>query len=466
VIVKKVASKGSSGKSARATGLASYILNEKNLPSSTLNSSSNNPARADGLSVYILDQKDQGEKVRHSGTLNFISDNPRVQAREMAALAQDAPRSKDPIAHYVISWKEHEQPTPKQIDQAVEIFLEKMELTEHQTIYALHQDTDNAHLHIAVNRVHPDTLKVIRPNNGFDIKAAHQAIAKIEHVQGWQREAKGCYQVAENGNIERSHQSDQNRRPGQKARDFEQRTGEKSAQRIAIERAAQIIRDAQQWQQIHHQLAAEGMKYQKKGSGAIITVGDTVIKASSADRGAALGKLEKRLGGYEPPTADLIIMAKSPEPLLDNMPDDWRQYIQERYAQRQERTEVFQGLREKHQDDRSQLGQEQAEREIDLVSGRWSGREELRDALKLAIKDEYSTEHDLLRQRQEGESWEMREEYPQPLDLEDWWRYQGQEEKAEWWRYRETIAEPPVLEVAVLEVLNSYERKHYDVLSL
>lgn len=451
MIVKKVANKGNSGKSARATGLASYILNEKNLPSSTLNSISSNPARADGLSVYILDHKDQGEKVGHSGALNFISDQPRVQAREMAALAQDAPRSKDPIAHYVISWKEYEQPTPQQVDQAVEIFLEKMELTEHQTIYALHQDTDNAHLHIVVNRVHPDTLKVIRPNNGFDIKAAHQAIAKIEHVQGWQRETKGCYQVAENGNIERSYSSNESRQPGQKARDFEQRTGEKSAQRIAIERAAQIIRDAQQWQQLHHQLAAEGMKYQKKGSGAIITVGDTAIKASSTDRGAALGKLEKRLGGYEPPMADLVIVAKPPEPLLDNMPDDWNQYIQERYTQRQERTEVFQGLRERHRGDRAQLGQEQAEREIDLVSGRWSGREELRDALKLAIKDEYSTEHDLLRQRQEGELWGMREEYPPPLDLENWWRSQGQEEKAEWWRYRETIAEPPVLEVTVQE---------------
>jgi hypothetical protein len=201
-------------------------------------------------------------------------------------------------------------------------------------------------------------------------------------------------------------------------------------------------------------------------SGAIITVGDTVIKASSADRGAALGKLEKRLGGYEPPTVDLVIVAKSPEPLLNNMPDDWNQYIQERYIQRQERTEVFQGLREKHQGDRSQLGQEQAEREIDLVSGRWSGREELKDALKLAIKDEYSIEHDLLRQRQEGERWEMREEYPHPLDLEDWWRSQGQEEKAEWWRYRETIADPPVLEVAALEVSNSYERERYDSPSL
>jgi Relaxase/Mobilisation nuclease domain len=242
VIVKKVASKG--GGSGKAVSLSAYIRDEK---------------EKEEIERAKL-EKNQDEKVTYTGALNFISDNPKVQAREMTALAQDAPRSKDPIAHYVMSWKEKEQPTTQQIDQAVEIFLEEMELTGHQTIYALHEDTSNAHLHLVINRVNPDTLKVIRPNNGFDIKAAHRAIAKIEHVQGWQREAKGCYRVAENGNIERSHKSEK-KQPGQKARDFEQRTGEKSAQRIAIERAAQIIRDAQQWQQLHRQLEGEWGDY-------------------------------------------------------------------------------------------------------------------------------------------------------------------------------------------------------------
>jgi Relaxase/Mobilisation nuclease domain len=440
VIVKKVASKGGGG--GKAKSLSDYIRDEKE--------------KEEIERAKLEEIKD--EKVTHTGALNFISDNPKVQAREMTALAQDAPRSKDPIAHYVMSWKENEQPTTQQIDQAVEIFLDEMELTGHQTIYALHEDTSNVHLHLIVNRVHPDTLKVIRPNKGFDIKAAHRAIAKIEHVQGWQREAKGCYRVAEDGKIERSHKSEK-KQPGQKARDFEQRTGEKSAQRIAIERAAQIIREVQQWQQLHEELAAEGMKYEKKGSGAIITVGDTVIKASSADRSAALGKVEKRLGRYQPAAVDLVIAVKSPEPLLDNMPDDWQKYIQERYSQREERMEVSQGLRQRHRDERGQLDQVQAAREIEMLSGRWDNREELRDALKLAIGDEYSSEHDQLRQQQEADRRKMYGQYPHPLSLEDWWRSKGEDGKAEWWRYRETVVDPPKREAAGEEVSNSYEQK-------
>ena len=42
------------------------------------------------------------------------------------------------------------------------------------------------------------------------------------------------------------------------------------------------------------------MRYERKGSGAILWVGDTAIKASSADRHASLFHLEKRLGAYQP----------------------------------------------------------------------------------------------------------------------------------------------------------------------
>jgi hypothetical protein len=39
---------------------------------------------------------------------------------------------------------------------------------------------------------------------------------------------------------------------------------------------------------------------EKKGSGAIVFVGDIAVKASSVDRNFSLGKLCKRLGDFEP----------------------------------------------------------------------------------------------------------------------------------------------------------------------
>jgi hypothetical protein len=141
-----------------------------------------------------------------------------------------------------------------------------MGMNAHQAIYCAHRDTKNIHVHIAVNRIHPDTNRAIEINKGFDLDPLHRAIAKIEHLQGWQPEPKARYLVLENGEIlEVNANRKQQRQPQQRAADFEQRTGEKSAQRIGIEQIAPLIQQANTWQQIHHQLAQLGAKYEPRG---------------------------------------------------------------------------------------------------------------------------------------------------------------------------------------------------------
>jgi hypothetical protein len=194
------------------------------------------------------------EKVLYENGRGFLCEDHASQQAEMIVLASESVRSKNPINHYILSWHEGEQPTPKQVEEAVTIFLQELKLSEHQTIYGLHQDTDNIHLHIAVNRVHPDTCRVVKINKGFDLEVAHQAIAKIEHVQGWQREKRGRYQVLENGELCRAHRSDRKREPDQRRRDMEHRTGEKSAERIAIEEVGPIIQASKSWEELHQQL--------------------------------------------------------------------------------------------------------------------------------------------------------------------------------------------------------------------
>ena len=120
----------------------------------------------------------------YAGGRGFISDSHAAQREEMIALASEAVRSRNPVNHYIMSWREGEQPSPAQIEEAVSIFVEELGVQAHQAIYALHKDTDNLHLHIAINRVHPDTLKCVEINRGFDIEAAHRAIARIEHESG------------------------------------------------------------------------------------------------------------------------------------------------------------------------------------------------------------------------------------------------------------------------------------------
>ena len=263
---------------------------------------SSKSARVSGLTEYIREPSltNSLEKCVYENARGFITDSHKGQTAEMIALAQEAVRSKDPISHYVISWREGEKPTPEQIEQCVDILQDQMGLQGHQVIYGLHADTDNYHLHVAVNRVHPDTLKVVKINKGFDIEALHQTVARIEHEQGWQREARGRYEVLDNGAVQRADRPEQPKAVDRKRADMELRTGEKSAQRHTIEEAAPIIKAAKSWQELHAGLARIGMEYRREGSGAKIYVGEVGIKASSADRSASINQLQKRLGLFQP----------------------------------------------------------------------------------------------------------------------------------------------------------------------
>ena len=107
-----------------------------------------------GLVDYILaGHDDRGkDKLAYAGSRNFLTTTVAAQKREMISLAEESIQSKMPVTHWILSWQENEQPSREQVDEAVSLFLRGMGLAEHQTIYALHKNTGNYHLHIAVNR--------------------------------------------------------------------------------------------------------------------------------------------------------------------------------------------------------------------------------------------------------------------------------------------------------------------------
>ena len=283
-------------------------------------------------------QDDQGkEKLAHFGALNFLTTTRAAQKNEMIALAEESIQSKMPVTHWILSWKDEEQPTPEKVDFAVRYFLGLMEWGEHQAFYTVHKNTANLHVHILVNRVHPDTLKVHRPNRGFDIERAHLAIAKLERIQGWASEENSVYKDSWTGRYFAMTKRDSPKLCSG-AGSLENATGEKSAQRIARERGQNIIKEAASWQELHEGLVSVGLRFEKKGSGALVWVGDVAVKVSSVDRAFSLPKLVKKLGEYEEgnyPTATF-----KPEPVAEAetmFENTWQEYQQEKAAEKKKR---------------------------------------------------------------------------------------------------------------------------------
>lgn len=77
-------------------------------------------------------------------------------AEEMEYTARQARYAKDdtdPVFHYILSSQAHESPRPEQIYDSVRHTLKALGLSEHQYVSAVHTDTDNLHVHVAVNQI-------------------------------------------------------------------------------------------------------------------------------------------------------------------------------------------------------------------------------------------------------------------------------------------------------------------------
>jgi hypothetical protein len=390
------------------------------------------------------------EKVIHVRGLNFITDEFHAQKAEMMALAREAVRSPMPVHHWFMSWREGEQPTTDQVDKAVESFLAHMGLAEHQCIYGLHEDTHNLHVHMAVNMVHPATGKVVVVNKGFDHEIALQAVALIEHEQGWQPELRQGYRVNSAGGIERVLGHVDRPRPSNQAENMETRTGEKSAERIAMERGAPAMRRARSWLELHQKLAEQGMRFGKKGSGGVLWVGETPVKPSSAGRDCSWGALEKRLGPYEPAPAEIEQAAREkkprePEP-ISPMPRSasWREYITERTSHYAAKRQAYEEMRVLNGKDWSGMIGRHREARRATFAGDWRGRGALLNEARSAMAAQQAVEKVEIKERRARARRLLQERYPRFPDYEEWLRRERGHDVAEHWRYRDRGPEASV----------------------
>ena len=379
-------------------------------------------ARVTRLIVYIdaPENRRQQEKCVYAGARNCLCASRAGQKAEMIALAQEAVASRNPIQHWVLSWRESEQPTPAQVEQAVDLFLDELGMRAHQALYAFHADTDDFHLHLVVNRVHPETLKAIKPNGGFDLEAAHRAIARIEHIQRWEREPNGRYRVSATGELVRESRR-REPGPGSKARDLEARTGTRSAARIALAEGAPLLRRATGWADLHRGLAARGLRLEPRGRGAVLWVGEIAVKVSRLGRECGLGALSQRLGAYRPAESDL----QPDERVLESVQSDWPEksaYRRERQNYHQAKARDLGALRRRQQAERQALRDRHREARHHWLRGSWQGRGLQLNALRSALATLQAGERVALRDRHGQERAALRQRYPRFPDDEEWRR--------------------------------------------
>ena len=385
-----------------------------------------------GLVDYVLAHKDEeGNRKRlYCFGMNFLTGTTEAWKREMIALAEESTRSRMPVSHWAMSWQKNEMPDYEQVLEAVNIFLERMGLKEHQTLVAAHVNTGNYHIHIVVNRTHPYTEKVIQPHRGFDIEAAHRIVAEIEHKQGWASQEHARYRVNEKGEIVRNSLPGQVK-PRPRAEDFENATGEKSAQRIAQEKGHSVIQNASCWEELHAELDAVGLRFVRNGSGAVIFVGDTAVKASSVDRNFSMSRLSKRLGEFKPGYySERTFRKPAPEPVSHVCREEWQEYQKER----QRLVEENRYARKKREEERNELERRQRERREAATARLASHGLSLLNIARHFLKEQELEEKAALRDRQ------AQLEQTQQLPRFKHWLGKRSPRQANLWRFRRRVA--------------------------
>ena len=431
-------------------------------------------SRVAGLAHYIAvpELDNSTEKCIYLGTRGFMSSNFESQISEMTALASECVKSKDPIRHDLITFKEHEIPTAKQVEEIIDLYLKELGLEGHQVIYGLHADTNNMHIHIEVNRIHSESLKAIKIDRGFDKEALQRVCARVEHAQGWEREKNGRYYVQADGSMsDRPDRDEKARKPSAQARNMEVRTGIKSAQRIVIEDATPILKSARTWFELHELLDAVGIRYERARGGAIVFVGDVGVKAGIVETSARFSALQKKLGAFEPksqeksnvyfqqrtegqepdvlrrPVTNVIDRTREPLTARQFEPDaQWNEYSIARGEHYKQRRLEAVATRQRHLYEREVLKiSQRAERlnvlpKLQLGESRAGLTNTLRELLafeqskaKLDVKDRHAAERAALKAR-----------YPQfPGTYEQWLVDRGELGKAEQWRYRQNPEDEP-----------------------
>ncbi|KQN65202.1 hypothetical protein ASF04_20020 [Duganella sp. Leaf61] len=237
-----------------------------------------------GLIRYLIGA--QGKDVRVGEVLltNCQSADARNAALEVTITQEQNTRSHaDKTYHLIVSFREGESPAPEILKAIEQKICDGLGFGEHQRISVVHHDTDNLHMHIAINKVHPARLTVHEPYNAYHTFA--KLCDRMEKAFGLQRD---------------------NHTPGKttsenRAADLEQHAAVESLLGWIRRECADQIREARTWAQLHQALDEHGLQLRARGNGFVITSEDGIsVKASSVAREFSKEKLESRLGSFQP----------------------------------------------------------------------------------------------------------------------------------------------------------------------
>ncbi len=261
------------------------------------------------LREYLTQERDAetGELVLRGDVVlswNLLSFD--TAAGEMQGVASLNDRCKDAVCHYELSWPPGERPTrPQWTDSAVQT-LKALGYEHHQYMVVAHDDKKHFHVHIMVNKVHPQTLRApTRYNNWLALDGAARSLeAKYgwAHTPGMTRWDEESNQAVPISRSERVALRSAREQPTGAAAQLEHYHDAESLQTYVRKEVAPSVRTllARQnvtWDHLHRILAKAHLKLEKGelGGYAVLAIDSNIrVKASDVFRNNFAGKINRQ----------------------------------------------------------------------------------------------------------------------------------------------------------------------------
>lgn len=234
-----------------------------------------------GLVKYITDEQSKEHRLDGVRITNCEANTLRAAVAEVLATQFGNTRANnDKTYHLLISFRAGEKPTQDVLKEVENRVCAGLGFAEHQRISAVHSDTDNLHIHIAINKIHPKRNTIHEPYK------AYKTLAEI------------CQVLETEFGLERDNHSTKKTLSEGRASDMEKHSGIESLVSWIRSECLEGIRSAKSWSDLHHYLADNGLVIKEQGAGLLLQSGELYVKPSTVARDISRSALEARLGPF------------------------------------------------------------------------------------------------------------------------------------------------------------------------
>ena len=296
-----------------------------------------------------------------------------------AVQAQNTRAGKDRTYHLVISLHPEDRSLDrKELRHVVENLVDVLGFSEHQYIAARHNDKDHEHIHVAINKIHPESFRIHSP--AWDHQKLFTAGRALETELGL-------------GPLP-SRARERDELP-ERAADYEAQQGVDSFARWARETLAPALRPTEMhtWDHMHRTCGRFGVMLRLHGNGLVFEDVERGIrvKASSIDRELSKPRLCKRLGDFQPASSQHFEVARRTahqySPMPPRVPQNlWKDYVQSLEQGRLERERAWNAYRDIAARERRGLKEKYRQQRGILAALPVSGHDRQRLSKQLALR--------------------------------------------------------------------------------